>query len=119
MANCYFCACNIQNGEGYRRKVLVNESARVYFTKSGGGSYGQSYSLRTLCQNCAAELDKRNKSFAWRFPVSVLIAFVSMIIAVRSRDSLQGLAFLFLFFGGPGFIAFMLLGFMENGGDEK
>ncbi len=112
MANCYFCAAYVRNGEGYRRKVLVSESARLY--TRGGGSYGQAYSLRTLCQGCAAELDKRNKSFAWRFPVSALIAFISMIIAVRNRDSLEGLAFLFFFAGGPGFVAFMLLGFLES-----
>ena len=119
MANCYFCAAHIRSGEGFRRKVLVNESARIYFTRRGGGSYGQSYALRTLCQSCTVELDQKNKSFAWRFPVSVLIALISTIIAVRSRDSLEGIAFLFLLVGGPGFIAFLLLGLLGVQGHSQ
>jgi hypothetical protein len=117
----------VKNGQGYRRKVLVSESTRVYFTRRGGGSYGQSYSLRTLCQNCAAELDRKNSSFSWRIPVSLLVALVGFIFAVRSAVSSSGttpssfgsLMYAFCFFGGPGVLVFFLLGMFEDDNNQN
>jgi hypothetical protein len=122
MASCYFCGCYIKNGEGYRRKVLVNESARIYFTKRGGGSYGQSYALRTLCQSCAVTLDERNKSFAWKFPISVIMAAIGFIGAARyavssygsSDSALESLIYAFFLFGGLGFVTYALLSALER-----
>lgn len=122
MTSCYFCGCGIRSGEGYRRKVLTNESARIYFTKRGGGSYGQSYALRTLCYNCASSLDSRGRSLAWKLPVSLIMAATGIIGAVRyaanstsPNDSLLGsLIYIFFLFGGPGFATFATLSWLEK-----
>lgn len=90
MASCYHCGTNIRNGEGYRRKVLTSQSARIYFTKRGGGSYGQSYGPRTLCATCAQRLDQNNKALAWKLPVSLIIGLIGAVITFRSRDSFDG-----------------------------
>jgi len=42
-----------------------------------------------------------------------------MVIAVRNMDSLEGLAFLFLFIGAPGIVAFILFGLFENQVQQK
>jgi hypothetical protein len=118
MASCYHCGINIRNGEGYRRQVVTSQSARIYFTKRGGGSYGQSYGLRTLCASCTQRLDQNNKALAWKLPVSLLIGLIGAAITFRSRNSFDGaiggLIFLFLVFGGAGLITFWLLGFISN-----
>lgn len=114
MASCYHCGVNIRSGEGYRRQVLTSQSARIYFTKRGGGSYGQSYGLRTLCANCANSLDQSNKALAWKLPVCLAVSLIGAVITVRARDSfdgaLGGLIFLFFVFGGAGLITFWILG---------
>jgi hypothetical protein len=122
MANCYHCGINIRNGEGYRRQVLTSQSARIYFTKRGGGSYGQSYGLRTLCAYCTQRLDQNNKALAWKLPVSLIIGLIGAVITFRSRDSFNGviggLIFLFFVFGGAGLITFWLLGLISNPGGD-
>jgi hypothetical protein len=109
----------VRNGEGYRRKVLVGESTRIYFSKRGGGSYGQTYALRTLCYNCASELDSRNRSLAWKLPISAIMALVGFIGVARLRDSipdnlLGSLIFAFFLFGGLGLLTFIVLSIIEN-----
>jgi hypothetical protein len=127
MASCYFCGCSIRNGEGYRRKVLTSESARVYITKRGGGSYGQTYALRTLCVSCSAQLDERNKRLSWQLPVSIVAGLIGTIIAVRwavadhsETSGLGSLIYAFFLFGGLGFITYFGLKFLANDrGDEN
>ena len=118
MASCYHCGINIRNGEGYRRQVLTGQSARVYFTKRGGGSYGQSYGLRTLCASCTQRLDQGNKALTWKLPVSLLIGLIGAAIIFRLRESFDGaiggLIFLFFVIGGAGLITYWLLGFISN-----
>jgi hypothetical protein len=116
MPSCYICGCSIRNGEGFRRKVLTSESARVYFTRIGGGSYGQTYSLRTLCSSCATQLDGRNKSLAWQLPISVIAGLAGTIMAVRwantshsQTSALGSLFYAFFLFGGLGFITYFFL----------
>ncbi len=124
MASCYFCGCSIRNGEGYRRKVLTSESARVYITKRGGGSYGQTYALRTLCASCSAQLDERNKRLSWQLPVSIVAGLIGTIIAVRwavadhsETSGLGSLIYAFFLFGGLGFITYFGLKFLVNDRD--
>ena len=114
MANCYHCGIKIESGEGYRRQVLTSQSARIYFSKRSGGSYGQSYGLRTLCANCATRLDEHLKNFAWKVPVSLAVSLIGTVMAFRARDSFNGgasgLIFLFFAFGGAGLITYWILG---------
>jgi hypothetical protein len=58
MAECYLCAAYIERGAGYRRAVQVETSVRVYFTRHGGGSYGERRALRTMCRRCATTEDR-------------------------------------------------------------
>ena len=126
MASCYFCGCSIRNGEGYRRKVLTSESARVYITKRGGGSYGQTYALRTLCASCSAQLDERNKRLSWQLPVSAVAGLIGTIMAVRwavadhsETSGLGSLIYAFFLFGGLGFITYFGLKFLASDGNEN
>ena len=119
MPSCYFCGCALNNGEGFRRKVLTGESARIYVSKRGGGSYGQTYSLRTLCRSCAEQLDERNKNLNWILPVSCVVGLIGALLAVRwavssdsSASSFGGLIFLFFLVGGAGFITFFALNYL-------
>lgn len=120
MASCYLCGANVKNGEGYRRNVLTSQSVRVYFSKRGGGSYGQSYGLRTLCHACAAATDKRNSNLNWQIPLSAFMGLVGLVIAVRNRDSVDGalssLIFAFFLFGGLGFITFFVIRALSSAG---
>lgn len=113
MTSCYFCGCSIRNGEGYRRKVLTSESTRVYITKRGGGSYGQTYALRTLCASCSAQLDERNKRLSWQLPVSIVAGLIGTIMAVRwavadssTPSGLGSLIYAFFLFGGLGLVTY-------------
>lgn len=125
MASCYFCGCSIRNGEGYRRKVLTSESTRVYITKRGGGSYGQTYALRTLCASCSAQLDERNKRLSWQLPVSIVAGLIGTIMAVRwavadhsETSGLGSLIYAFFLFGGLGFLTYFGLKFLVNDRNE-
>lgn len=113
MASCYLCAAHIQPGDGLRRQVMTSQSARVYFSKRGGGSYGQTHGLRTLCATCAASLDRSRDGQGMRIFLSLLAAFIGCIAAVRMRDSANGglssLIFAFFLFGGGGLLAFIPL----------
>ena len=120
MPSCYYCGCHLNNGEGTRRKVLTSEQARIYISKRGGGSYGQTYALRTLCLQCTSQLDARNQNLSWRLPTSMVIGFIGTIFAVRwavsndSNGAFQSLVFLFFLVGGAGFVAYFLLGLMSS-----
>ena len=116
MPNCYFCGCALNNGEGFRRKVLTSESARIYVSKRGGGSYGQTYALRTLCGNCAAQLDERGKNLSWQLPISIVAGLIGTIFAIRwavastsSSSGFESLIYIFFLFGGAGFLTYFLL----------
>ena len=121
MASCYFCGCSIRNDDGYRRKVMTSESARVYITKRGGGSYGQTYSLRTLCASCSAQLDEQNKRLSWQLPVSIVTGLIGTIMAVRwavanhsETSGFGSLIYAFFLFGGLGFTTYFGIKFLTN-----
>ena len=116
MPSCYFCGCALNNGEGFRRKVLTSESARIYVSKRGGGSYGQTYALRTLCGSCAEQLDERGKNLSWQLPISIVAGLIGTIFAVRwavastsSSSGFESLIYIFFLFGGAGFLTYFLL----------
>ncbi len=123
MVNCYHCGAKIESGEGYRRQVLTSQSARIYFSKRSGGSYGQSYGLRTLCASCALRLDEHYKNLAWKVPVSLAVSLIGMVMAVRVRDSfnggIPGLMFIFFAFGGAGLLAYWILGLVWDRTPER
>lgn len=121
MPSCYFCGCSIRNGEGHRKKVLISESARVYITKRGGGSYGQTYALRTLCASCSTQLDERNKRLSWQLPVSVVVGLIGTIVAIEwpvtdysEKSVLGSLIYMFFLFGGLGFLIYFVLKFLAS-----
>ena len=116
MPSCYFCGCALNNGEGFRRKVLTSESARIYVSKRGGGSYGQTYALRTLCGSCAEQLDERGKNLSWQLPISIVAGLIGTIFAVRwavastsSSSGFESLIYIFFLFGGAGVLTYFLL----------
>lgn len=53
MPECYTCGCWIERGRGVRARVMTATSARYYATRYGGGSFGMSFGLRTICPPCA------------------------------------------------------------------
>ena len=58
MASCYHCG---RSGASYRRDVVTGNSYGMSFSNKGRSSYStRVYSgLRTLCEDCAFNVDKR------------------------------------------------------------
>lgn len=112
MASCYHCGVSLRSGEGFRRNVLTSQSTRFY--SRGGGSYAQSYGLRTLCHQCAEQIDEKARSAAWRSPFGIVLGIISSIFALRNMKTIDGLMFFFLLAGGPGFIIYFLLKLFEK-----
>lgn len=119
MASCYLCAAHVRPGEGFRRQVMTSQQTRVYFSKRGGGSYGQTHALRTLCSSCAAGLDRRRDGQGTRVVASFVAALIGCIIAVRMRDSVDGsfssLIYAFFLFGGAGLLVFLAMHLSHSG----
>ncbi len=118
MASCYLCGCSLRTGEGVRRKVLVGESSRVYFTKRGGGSYGRSYALRTICPYCANTMDERNRSIGKKLPISLVIAVFGIYMAIKHdgefHSAFGAILYFFSLFGGMGIVAYGLLSLIDT-----
>lgn len=61
MASCYICGQYIGRNEGYRRRIKTGDSLGFSFGRRIVPSTRTYYGVRTLCQNCATESDKREK----------------------------------------------------------
>lgn len=58
MASCYVCGCS---GADYRRTVSTGYSVGSWISKRSYGSGSRRYyGLRTVCERCAADIDKSN-----------------------------------------------------------
>ncbi len=122
MATCYHCGCSIRPNEGYRRKVQTGESTRVYSSRNPGSSYGQSFGLRTLCQDCAIAIDQQHAIANQKGKIAGISAAVGLITAgitflnIRSfiDNDTPRLIFAFFILGGPGFCLYFLLLLFRN-----
>ncbi len=78
MASCYLCG---RSGSEYRRTVHTGHSFGTFVSKRSYGSSSRNYyGLRTVCENCAASIDK------WK--------------AIKTTLFLAGLALVLLYFIG-------------------
>lgn len=58
MASCYHCG---KSGANYRRNIMTGYSTGSWVSKRSYGTSSRNYyGLRTVCENCAARIDKRN-----------------------------------------------------------
>lgn len=122
MATCYHCGCSIRPNEGYRRKVQTGTSTRIYISRRPGGSYGQSYGLRTLCQECATTIDKQlaiSDEKSTLCGIAGLVGLISAVISLFNAhyfidNDVSRLIFAFFLLGGPGFCLFFLLLLLKN-----
>lgn len=58
MASCYHCG---EKGADYRRSVNTGSSVGIWSSRrSSGTSTRAHYGLRTVCECCAASIDKSN-----------------------------------------------------------
>lgn len=116
MATCYHCAAYIAPGQGYRREVTTGRQSRTWVSSRPGGSYGVSSGLRTLCASCAHQLDQANEGSGARGVVLLVGWAISALLGVRwaVQDKIGGLLMLFLFFGGPAWIAYGVMGWMHK-----
>jgi hypothetical protein len=58
MASCYHCG---RSGASYRRTVTTGYSTGSWTSKRSYGSSSRTYQgLRSLCEDCAAQVDKKN-----------------------------------------------------------
>ena len=56
MASCYHCG---RTGADYRRSVQTSRSYNSWTSKKSSGSSSRStYALRSLCESCAASVDR-------------------------------------------------------------
>lgn len=122
MATCYHCGCSIRPNEGYRRKVQTGTSTRFYFSRHPGSSYGQSFGLRTLCQDCAIAIDQQHAIANNKGKVAGISTVVGLISAVITFFNIHSfidndtprLIFAFFLLGGPGFCLYFLLLLFTN-----
>jgi len=73
MASCYICG---QNGSNYRRTVITGYSTGSYHGKTTSHSSRTYYGIRTLCENCAFNHDKR------KIVKGIILRWVIVIILV-------------------------------------
>ena len=58
MAACYHCGAG---GANYRRNVSTGSSFGTFVSKRSYGSSSRTYyGLRTVCESCAADVDRQN-----------------------------------------------------------
>ncbi len=75
MASCYHCG---RTGADYRRTVETGFSRSNWVSKrSYGSGSSTSYSLRSLCENCAYNLDrsKARSSAFWAIGIFCVLIF--------------------------------------------
>ena len=72
MASCYHCG---KKGASYRRYINTGSSYGGWVSnRSRGTSYRSYYGLRTLCESCAARVDKwRNIGWSIAFFIIAII----------------------------------------------
>ena len=73
MASCYHCGCS---GATYRRNVVTGSSSGTYYGKRTSYSNRTYTGLRSLCADCALNVDKsrlRQKIFGKYFIIVLII----------------------------------------------
>lgn len=74
MASCYHCGTG---GASYRRNVNTGTSFGSWVSKRSYGSSSRSYyGLRSLCENCAARVDKW-RHIKWTF-IYIVIGIIML-----------------------------------------
>ncbi|EKT3967370.1 hypothetical protein NTJ12_002458 [Flavobacterium psychrophilum] len=75
MASCYHCG---QNGSSHRRNVTTGGSNGTYYGKSVSFSSRTYNGLRTLCANCAYDVDKGNirSGIIGRYIIICILVFI-------------------------------------------
>ena len=71
MATCYRCGAP---NATYRREVYIGHSNRIYFGRRISSSRSSSYGIRSVCQNCATEIDKQSST------MTIIIVCVVIVI---------------------------------------
>jgi hypothetical protein len=71
MQHCYICGTSIP-GDGYRRVVKTGSSGRTYYGRRISFSRSRSEGLRTVCQNCAEQIDRQRRIEGWMAGIFVL-----------------------------------------------
>lgn len=76
---CYLCGRSISPGGGYRRWVHVSNSQRLYISRRGiGVSGGRGQGLRTVCAQCAANLEEQSNRAG--LIILAIIAVVGIVL---------------------------------------
>lgn len=78
MASCYLCG---SSGAQYRRTVHTGSSYGITWgKKSSSRSSRQYYGLRTVCEDCAARVDKMNAIFTTLFLIAIAVILLLVIL---------------------------------------
>lgn len=74
MASCYHCG---RSGASYRRNVITGQSNTSYYGKRSTSYSRRTHSgLRTVCENCAFNIDKK------RLIIKIVSRWILLIILV-------------------------------------
>ena len=74
MASCYHCGAS---GADYRRTVTTGFSTSQWSSKRSSGSGTRTnYGIRTVCESCAASIDKSN---AISSSILAIIVFIGLL----------------------------------------
>lgn len=75
MINCYVCGAAIRRN-GARREVYLGRFGGVRLGRSLSVTSGKRYGIRTVCDNCAMEIDDAKARRKQRFLAVWLVAFI-------------------------------------------
>jgi hypothetical protein len=86
MASCYIYGVHIPRNMGYRRRVNTGYSVGASYGKRLIPSIRSHYGLRTVCENCAVEIDdsERTANVIGCAIIAVVGFFIAFVILVGS-----------------------------------
>jgi predicted nucleic acid-binding Zn ribbon protein len=79
MPSCYVCGVGIPHGEGHRRVVWTGRSRGTSIGRGIRGYSSNHYGPRTVCEDCAQEIDEAE---AFRNRVNAIIVMVVLVVIV-------------------------------------
>jgi Bacterial SH3 domain len=90
MANCYRCGAPNAN---YRRNTFTGESKTSWTSKSSYGSGSRTYyGMRSVCEDCANEIDHQGRMRVIRFviTVAIILGIAAIIFSENSSSENRG-----------------------------
>lgn len=78
MPNCSRCGKFINVNEVYKREIYSGKTNKIYYGKRISFGNNFRYSIKSVCQGCAMDIDRENQNsfYFWLVIVLIAIAFI-------------------------------------------